>query len=485
MKEYKQCPNGHYYTGAFCPYCTNDSDAKIKDDTVWTPISENASDLRNNTNIILAFDSAPDGIKRYVEINRKYGDLYLKSNLSRMIGCDEDDIPDALDRKAAEIDELLTKELLKKNIFSIVGQDHLSSGEYYLSEKTISSIVPDTLFSQILGKGSKLDLLYEGNENGNTPHEEFAANTAASASFGDEEFQNARKEIESKKYLSIYLNDNSKKVLCIPERTGDLCIKTVDEYFSEDVSILRPKVVIKEYGKSDVEMDFESNSYSEILAKVANHDYQSFNFKVSRQRVAEVLASLFEKLSDLHKSGMIHCDLKPQNILCLKDGLVPFDPINVRKGEISAGMTANYCAPEQILTMPVSPATDIYNLGLMILSIIDGVVYGKTSTYIIPIGEGKVKEVRLLTEPMIFIDYNSSNIEKKEGIVFWKSFLEKCLAFDSRNRFPNVDSFANEYIRLLELYPLCNDIEFSPNFGRLSLVRHGGVFDTAWFINAE
>ena len=487
MNDFKKCSKGHYYTGdGPCPYCSAENDVKINNGTVWTPISENASDLRKDTNIILAFDTAPDGIKRYVEINRKSGDLYLKSNVSRMIGCEEENLPEELSHKADEIDEMVTKELLKKNIFSINNSDQLLSGDYYVSEESISSLVPQTLLSQILGNGSKLDLLYKGNEYVNrVPRTEFAANTAASASYGDEEFQDARKEIESKKYLSISLNDNSKKVLCIPERYGNLCIKSVDEYFSEDISILQPKVVVKEYGKQDLELNFESEAYSTFMAKVANRNHQTYCFRISRQRVAEVLSSMFGKLSALHKSGLVHCDLKPQNVLCLKDGLMPFDAINVRKGEISAGMTANYCAPEQILTMPVSPATDIYNLGLMILSVIDGIVYGKTSTYIIPIGGGKVKEVRLLTEPMIYIDYEASNMEKKEGIAFWKSFLEKCLAFDSRNRFPNIDVFANEYNRLLELYPLSNYIEFCPNFGRLSLIKHNGDFEAAWFINAE
>ena len=63
--------------------------------------------------------------------------------------------------------------------------------------------------------------------------------------------------------------------------------------------------------------------------------------------------------------------LKPQNILCSDEELIPFDPIKV-KIDVSAGMTTNFCAPEQILTK-----TDIYNIGLIILSIIDGIVYGK------------------------------------------------------------------------------------------------------------
>ena len=316
-------------------------------------------------------------------------------------------------------------------------------------------------------------------------HSNIVANTAACASLGDEDFQNARKEIESKKYLSISLNDNSKKVFCIPERHDELSIKSSDDYYCEDISIFQPTVLVKEYGKQDIVLDIKSSSYSDRLSKVANNGNQSLYFRVARQRVAEVLKTLFGKLSELHKNGMVHCDLKPQNILCLEDGLVPFDGINVKKGEISAGMTMNYCAPEQILTMPVSPSTDVYNLGLLILSIVDGILYGKTSAFVIPTGGANVKEVKLLSEPMVYLDYETANIENKEGVGFWKSFLEKCLAFEPRNRFPNIESFANEYNRLLELYPLKNSIEFTPDFGKLSMVQHDGKFEAAWFINVE
>jgi hypothetical protein len=45
-----------------------------------------------------------------------------------------------------------------------------------------------------------------------------------------------------------------------------------------------------------------------------------------------------------------------------------------------------------------------------------------------------------------------------------------------------MDSFMNEYNRLLELYPLIGDIEFNPNFGNLSLTKINGEFEAAWFV---
>ena len=147
-------------------------------------------------------------------------------------------------------------------------------------------------------------------------------------------------------------------------------------------------------------------------------------------------------------------------------------------------MTTNFCAPEQILAQPVTPATDIYNLGLIVLSIVDGVVFGKISDYVLPTGGTKTRTVKQLVEPYVYIDYYDSNVENKGGIPHWKAFLEKCLSFEPTNRFQNIDSFATEYHQLLVQYPLKNDIEFHPDFGNLSFIKrnNNGNLEPAWFI---
>lgn len=483
MIGFNKCSKGHFYKGEVCPFCSPLEMLKIKDDTTLTPICFNASDLYNEVNIILQLDTAPDNAKRFIRINRNSRDLNLKNQIASCIGCEEKQLPEEIIDKTNRINNIIKTKLLEKNIVNIKTIENLiEGGDYYLCDKTISSIIPNTLLTQILGKGSKLDLLYKENNSSYVPMQEVAVNTSVSASFGNEEFQKAREEVESKKYLAISMLNNSKMVWGLPDRDKYKTLKSVEKFFSEEISIFNPKVIIKRYSEIILEDDFNTDTFIKHLTEVANNNSLSLYFKISRQQLAIVLATMFNKLSDMHKNGFVHCDLKPQNILCLKDGLTPFDPINVRKGEISAGMTANFCAPEQILSLPVSPATDIYNLGLLVLSVIDGIVYGKTSNYLIPIGGIEVKNVKLLTEPMIYIDYNNANIENKDGIPFWKSFLEKCLSFEQRNRFPNMESFINDYNRLIELYPLKNEIVFSPNFGNLSLVKINGEIEGAWFV---
>ena len=229
-------------------------------------------------------------------------------------------------------------------------------------------------------------------------------------------------------------------------------------------------------------MNYDHHTVPNYLTEVLIENNLSVHYLISRQRIAEVLNTLFKHLDEIHKSGFVHCDLKPQNILCLENGLIPIDPIYVKAGEVSVGMTMGFCAPEQVLSIPTTISTDIYNLGLIILSLIDGVIFGKTSNYIIPTGANKVKQVNLFTESKIYIDHLNSNIKDKDGIPFWVAFLEKCLAFEQKNRFQDINTFEKEYNQLISKFPLINDIEFKPFFGELSFVYIDGLPKPAWIV---
>jgi eukaryotic-like serine/threonine-protein kinase len=72
-------------------------------------------------------------------------------------------------------------------------------------------------------------------------------------------------------------------------------------------------------------------------------------------------------LNVMHQSGYIHCDMKPNNILMNKSGAIKIIDLgqSCKIGTIKDRIqgTPDYIAPEQVKRNPLSPKTDIFNLG--------------------------------------------------------------------------------------------------------------------------
>lgn len=72
-------------------------------------------------------------------------------------------------------------------------------------------------------------------------------------------------------------------------------------------------------------------------------------------------------LNAMHQQGLVHCDIKPNNILIGKSGAIKIIDlgqsckIGTTKRRIQG--TPDYIAPEQVKRKPLGPKTDVFNLG--------------------------------------------------------------------------------------------------------------------------
>ncbi len=91
-------------------------------------------------------------------------------------------------------------------------------------------------------------------------------------------------------------------------------------------------------------------------------------------------AALADSLGYVHRRGVVHRDVKPGNVLLDADGrahLSDFGIAAVRDAApvTAAGMvigTASYLSPEQVRGEAVTPAVDIYALGLVLIECVTG-----------------------------------------------------------------------------------------------------------------
>ena len=115
--------------------------------------------------------------------------------------------------------------------------------------------------------------------------------------------------------------------------------------------------------------------------------------EAARGRSFEQRLGLFLQLSDAvahaHRNLLVHRDLKPGNVLVSAEGEVKLldfgiakalDPLEgdaVARGDTTVGtqrpFTPNYASPEQVRGEPVSTATDIYSLGVLLYQLLTGV----------------------------------------------------------------------------------------------------------------
>jgi eukaryotic-like serine/threonine-protein kinase len=102
-----------------------------------------------------------------------------------------------------------------------------------------------------------------------------------------------------------------------------------------------------------------------------------------RQRI-ELFCAVCSAVHYAHQKSVIHRDIKPSNVLVTADGVVklidfgiskPLDP-ELIPGNLSATetsmrmMTPDYASPEQLLGQKLTPATDIYSLGVLLYELL-------------------------------------------------------------------------------------------------------------------
>lgn len=95
---------------------------------------------------------------------------------------------------------------------------------------------------------------------------------------------------------------------------------------------------------------------------------------------AAVALQIAEALQAAHRSGVVHRDIKPHNILITDDGDIKVTDFGIARAASSSTMTrtgsilgtAHYLSPEQAMGEPVGPASDLYSLGVVLYEMLTG-----------------------------------------------------------------------------------------------------------------
>jgi eukaryotic-like serine/threonine-protein kinase len=123
------------------------------------------------------------------------------------------------------------------------------------------------------------------------------------------------------------------------------------------------------------------------LSLIVAEDYPS---GIDPEHVCWITQRLLNALHYLHFNGIIHGDVKPQNIIIKAQEhnaiLVDFglSAVKPRKKSCCEGYTEAFAAPEQLEGKPPLPETDLYGLGLTMIFALGGNIKAKTYPSSVP-----------------------------------------------------------------------------------------------------
>ncbi len=205
------------------------------------------------------------------------------------------------------------------------------------------------------------------------------------------------------------------------------------------------------------------NDYVSLRQQAPEADWR---LVLSTTTVARVLRNIVLAMARIHLEDQVHGDLKPSNVLLGAQAAHPIDSLELRPGMRSPAMTQSWAAPEQVLCGAVSPQTDQYSLGLMLLQLLRGVLYGEEARVSVPTGGCNVAFHTVLRNPGVYIDPETAPVQRS-AIERWRTLVERCVKFVPEERFPSMRDLAEALDPLIAEATLHGQIEMPLTFGTL------------------
>jgi serine/threonine protein kinase/Tol biopolymer transport system component len=141
-----------------------------------------------------------------------------------------------------------------------------------------------------------------------------------------------------------------------------------------------------------------------LYLAMAAYDGETVKERIARSRLSvdealDIACQAAQGLAKAHREGIVHCDVKPANLMVTRDGMVKILDFGVAKLRGAAGInvvgsflgTPAYMSPEQARGEEVDPRSDVFSLGVVLYEMLAGARPFRS-------GEGVTSALRSLLE---------------------------------------------------------------------------------------
>jgi serine/threonine-protein kinase len=159
------------------------------------------------------------------------------------------------------------------------------------------------------------------------------------------------------------------------------------------------------------------------------------------RRAVELALEIADALAFAHERGLVHRDVKPQNVLLTPDGDAKVTDFGIARSlDVEHGLTqtgtvlgtSNYLSPEQASGKATTASTDVYSLGVVLFELLTAEVPFPGDNFV-------AVAMKHINDPVPDL------LEKRPDVPLrLAAAVERAMAKDPDGRFPTMDQFAWE-----------------------------------------